>query len=73
MQAVNALRDVVYSYSTQSLFISWANVLRKSVDDVPNSLEVKILGHSSASRPDGSNPPFVNIAAFKIKDLSISS
>ena len=57
----------------QSLFINWANVLRKSLDDVPNSLEVKILLHPPASRPDGPNPPFVNVTAFKIKNSSISS
>ena len=45
--------------------------LRKSVDDAPNSLEVNILRHPSASRPDGADLPFVNIAAFKIKDSSI--
>ena len=74
LQAVNALRDVVVSSSSmQSLFINWANVLRKSVDDVPNTLQVKILRHPSASRPDGPDPPFINVAAFNIKDPSISS
>ena len=48
-------------------------VLRKSVDDVPNSLEVNNLRHPSALRPDGPDPPFVNSAAFKIKDSSMSS
>ena len=47
--------------------------LCKSVDDAPNSREVNILRHPSVSRPDGDDPPFVNIAAFKVKDLSISS
>ena len=74
LQTVNASRDVVVSSSSmQSLFISWANVLRKSVDDVQNTLEVKILRHPSASRSDGPDPPFVDVAAFKTKDSSISS
>ena len=34
--------------------------------------EVKILRHPSASRPDGPDPPFANVAAFRIKNLSIS-
>ena len=74
LQAPNVSRDVVVSSSSmQSLFISRANVLRKSLDDVPNFLEVKILGHPSASRSDDPDPSFVNVAAFKIKDSSISS
>ena len=47
--------------------------LSESVNDAPNSLEVNILRHPSASRPDSADLSFVNIAAFKIKDSSISS
>ena len=60
----------------QSLFIGWRNVLHKSVDDVPNSPNapnsLKAMSYSSASRPDGADPPFINVAAFKIKDSTIS-
>ena len=35
--------------------------------NIPNSLEVNILRHPSASRPDGPDPPFFNIEAFKMK------
>ena len=31
------------------------------------------MRHSSASRPDDPDPPLVNVAAFKIKDLSVAS
>ena len=59
----------------QSLFIGWRNVLPKSVDGIPNSLDVlnssKVMSYPSASRPDGADPPFINIAAFKIKDSTI--
>ena len=56
------MRYVVDSVSSiQSLFKSWANVLRRSVDDVPSSLEVNILRHPSTSRPDGPDIPFVNL------------
>ena len=57
----------------QSLLISWVNVLRKLIDDVPNSFEVKILCHPSESEPDSPGSRFVNIAVFKIRDSSISS
>ena len=64
------MRDVVVSsFSIQSLFISWTNVLLKSVDDIPNTLEFKILRYPSASRPDSSDSPFVIVAAFKLKIL----
>ena len=65
IQAVNASTDVVVSSSSmQSLFISWANALRKSLDDVSNSLEVKILRHPSVSRAGGPDSPFVKVVAF---------
>ena len=64
---------VVSSTFMQNLFIGWGNVLGKSVYDVQNSLEVKILRHPFAATRDGADPPFVNIASFKIKDLTISS
>ena len=49
LQAVNSSRDaIVSSFSMQSLFLIWANVLHKSVYYVPNSLEAKILRHSTA-------------------------
>ena len=57
----------------QSFLISWVNVLRKLIDDVPDSFEVKILCHPSESEPDSLGSRFVNIAVFKIRDSSISS
>ena len=57
----------------QILLISWVKVLRKLVDDVPNSFEVKTLCHPSVPQPDSTGPRFVNIAVFKTKDSSTLS
>ena len=72
MQAVNALRNNVVSISSmQRLFIRWVKILRKLVDDVLNSLVVKVMRYQSASTPDGPDSRFIKVVAFEIKDSSI--
>ena len=39
---------------------------------VSNERDVRIFLQQSASRPDGLDSPFVNIAAFKMRNSSIS-
>ena len=65
-----------------SLFTNSANVLRKSDDAVPNERNVRIFSTTISVKarwsrstfwPDGPDPPFVSIAAFKMRDWSISS
>ena len=62
-----------FIFSKQSLLINSANVLRNSDDAVPNERDVRIFLQLSALRLDGADPPFVSIAAFKMRDSSISS
>ena len=72
--AVKASRNCVdYSYSEQSFLMTFAKGLRRSLDEFPNCLEVNILRQSTSSRPDGPEPPFVNIAARMTKDSLMSS
>ena len=74
MHAMNDSRDSAFFISSkQSLLTNSANVLRKSDDTVSNERDVRIFLQPSASRPDGQDPPFVSIAAFKMRDSSISS
>ena len=40
----------------QILLISWVKVLRKLVDDAPNSFEAKTLCHPSVPQPDNTGP-----------------
>ena len=65
--------SVFLIFSKQSLLTNSANVLHKSDDSVPNERDVKIFLLPLASRTDGPDPPFVSIAAFKMRDSSISS
>ena len=46
--------------------------MRSSDDAVPKEREIKIFQQSSASRPGGLDPPFVNNAAFIMRDSSTS-
>ena len=59
---VKALTDC--SSSEQSFSMKFAKALRRSLDELPNS----ILRHPSASKPDDPKPPFINIAACITKD-----
>ena len=52
----------------QSVLMKFEESLRRSLDEFPNCLEVNIPCQSSASRPYGPDPPFVNIAALTTKD-----
>ena len=71
---MNDFRDSAFFISfKQSLLTNSANVLYMSDDAVPNELDVRIFLQPSVSRPDVSDPPFVSIAAFKMRDSSISS
>ena len=56
-----------------SLLTNNPNVLRKWDDAVPNERDIRIFLQPSASRPDGPDPPFISIAAFKMRDSFISS
>ena len=68
---MNNSRDSLFFISSkQSLLTNSANVLRKSDDAVPNERDVRIFLQPSASRLDGPDPPFVSIAAFKMRDSS---
>ena len=51
----------------QGFFMKFAKALRRLLDEFPNFLEVNILRQPLASRPDGSQPAFVNIAVHMIK------
>ena len=74
LQARNDSKDVGdSSSSTHKFLINWAKVLRKSNVAIQKAREVKILRQPSASRPDGPDPPFVNIEAYIIIDSSMSS
>ena len=46
---------------------------RKSVVAVPYTDEVRILRQSSASKPEGTDPPFVAVATFNTRFSSIDS
>ena len=71
---MNDSRDSAFFISSkQSLLTKSTNVLRKSDDAAPNEHDIRIFLQPSASRPDGPNPCFVSIAAFRMRDLSISS
>ena len=73
LYATNDSRDSVFLISSkQSRFTNNANV-HLSDDDVPNDCNIKIFLQPSALRPDCPDPPFVNNAAFVIRDLSSSS
>ena len=68
LHAMNDFRDSAFFISSKhSLLTNSANVLRKSDDAVPNERDVRIFLQPSASRPDGSKPPFYRIAAFKMR------
>ena len=49
------------SSSEQSFLMKFKKALRRSLDKFPNCLEVNVLRHQSAFRPDGPESPFVNI------------
>ena len=51
-----------------SLMMKFTEALLWSLDEFPNCLEVYIFRQPSESRPDGSEPLFVNIAARITKD-----
>ena len=71
---MNDSRDYAFFISSkQSLLTNSGNVLGKSDDAVPNERDVRIFLQPSASRPDGPDPPFVSIAAFKMRGSSIIS
>ena len=68
LHAMNDSRDYAFFISSkQSLLTNSGNVLGKSDDAVPNERDVRIFLQPSASRPDGSKPPFYRIAAFKMR------
>ena len=68
LHVMNDSRDsAFFIFSKQNLLTNSANVLRKSDDAVPNERDVRIFLQPSASRPDGSKPPFYRIAAFKMR------
>ena len=72
--AVKVSMDCVNCISfAQSFLMKIVKVLRRSLNEFPNSLEVNILRQLSASRPDGLGPPFVNITAHMTKDLLMPS
>ena len=68
--AVKASRDYVdCSSSEQSFLRKFAKTLRRSLDEFPICLEFNTLLQPSASRNDGPEPSFVNIAARITKEI----
>ena len=56
------------SSSEQSALTKFIKAIR-SLDELPNFLEVDILRQSSAWRPEGLEPPFVNILLLALSKI----
>ena len=71
---MNYSRDSAFLINTkQSLSKGSAKVLPNLDGAVPNERDVNIFLQPSPPRPHGPDPPFLSIAAFKMRDSSISS
>ena len=69
----NASNHSSQKSSVHIFLIGSAIAFRSSLSLSPYSLEVKGFLHPSASRPEGTEPPFVLCAAFKTSVSSIAS
>lgn len=53
-------------FSVIFFLVTFANAEQKSLDKLPKLLANIIFLHQSASLPDGPDPPFALIAAFRV-------